>query len=92
MNIVIFAIVLSFLNTISTININHNHNHNLRNICLKTIIFKEKDIPKTVNKISYFLKNCYNKSINIITKNVIQYNSLPEEDRFIIDFVISSIL
>ena len=39
-----------------------------------------------------FFKNCYNKSINTITENVIKYNNLSEEDKFIIDFVVSSIL
>jgi hypothetical protein len=92
MNIVIVAVLLSIINFISCININQNNNHSLRNIFLRTIIFKEKSLPKTCNKMKQFFKKCYNKSIDILRENIIEYNNLSEEDKFLMDFIISSIL
>ena len=92
MNIFILVILLSIVNFISSININKNDNHSLRNIFLKTIIFKEKKIPKSYNKIKCFFKKCYDKTIVSISEGINEYNNLSEEDKLIMDFIISSIL
>jgi len=90
MNILIISILLiSIINFISCININSN---NFRNVTFKVIIFKKKTLPKIFYKLQNFYNKCYNKSIVSVSEGINEYNNLSDEDRLIIDFIISSIL
>ena len=91
MNIIILSLLLlNIIHYISSININRNNS--LRKITFKMIILKKKTLPKLLNKIRDFCTNCYNKSLVSVSEGIHEYNKLTEEEKLILDFVISSIL
>lgn len=91
MNIIIISLLLlNIIHYVSCININKNNS--LRKITFKLIILKKKTLPKLVDKIKDYCTNCYNKSLVSISEGIHEYNKLTEEEKLILDFVISSIL
>ena len=95
MNIVILIInltllLVSILPVNSSINIKiTNTNHLLRNTSLRLIILTKKTSPKCIQEFKDFYTVCYTKVIASINKKLIEYNSLSEEDRTLIETIIS---
>ena len=64
----------------------------LRNTKYQFIIFNRKVIPKTLNRIKTIWINHYNMYIEAINKPLIEYNALPEDEKTLIEFIISMVL
>jgi hypothetical protein len=89
---IVCILLLHFLYLVSSNNNYYNHNyHNIqiRNAGFKLIIFKEKTLPKFVKKITSFYEMCYYKSMISIAEGLSDYNNLSEEDRTLIETIIS---
>jgi len=68
------------------------HGTILRNTKYKIIIFNRKVLPKSLNRVRAFLINRYNSYVSVVNKHLIDYNGLPEDDKALIEFIISNIL
>lgn len=64
-------------------------NMQMRNIALRCVVVKQKKIPILINKFKKFYKLCYDKTIKTMSEGVINYNQLSEEEKTIIEAVIS---
>lgn len=64
-------------------------NMNTRNLLLRCVVVKQKKIPILINKFKNFYKLCYDKTIKTMSEGVINYNQLSEEEKTIIEAVIS---
>jgi|LakMenEpi03Aug12_release.lakeMendotaPanAssembly.Ray.scaffolds.fasta_scaffold695030_2 hypothetical protein len=90
MNIVILLIsfILFMSNNIVFINCNYC-TIRLRNTAFRMVIFKEKKIPNLIKKFSNFYKICYEKSIASLGAGMCDYTSLSEDEKTLIETVIS---
>lgn len=70
---------------------NVNNNNNIRNLGLRLIILKEKKYPKLLNSVKKKYKICYNKSMSNLCELINEYENLPDQDKTIIEFILSSI-
>ena len=88
MNIVIISTIL-----LSLINIINSSNNNcmlrFRNNSLKFILFKDKNNIKLLKKLKNYYELYYNKSIAKISEGIYEYNALSEDQKTIIETVIS---
>ena len=93
MNITILSfLTLSIINTINIININaimNNRGIIIKNKFLKLILFHDRKNMQLLKEANNFYKLCYNKSIASIAKGINDYNNLPEEEKQLIETVIS---
>jgi len=80
---------LYFIYVVSAINHNFNYNIQIRNTGLRMIIFKEKKLPKIVDKIKRFYELCYYKSIVSMSDGINDYYNLSPEERNLIESIIS---
>lgn len=90
MNIPILSLLL--LSVINIININaamNNHVIIIKNKFLKLILFHDRKNMQLFKEINYFYKICYNKSIASVAYVINEYNNLPEEEKQIIETIIS---
>ena len=69
-----------------------NYNHRLRNLGLKAVILKHKELPKLVSSIKYKYKLFYEKVIATIAEGMIEYEKLTYEEKEIIDKFISTFI
>jgi hypothetical protein len=53
------------------------------------VIFKEKKIPNLIKKFSNFYKICYEKSIACLGAGMCDYTTLSEDEKTLIETVIS---
>ena len=88
MNIFIFYAMLFYITNILATKNNYLH-IGLRNLAIRFIILKKKNIPILVNKIKNMYNLCYEKSISSISEGVINYNQLSDEEKTLIETVIS---
>jgi hypothetical protein len=84
-NIVLLLIVV---NTILASN-NWNSKHQIRNITFKTIIFKEKKVPKVVNYVKKYYNIYKEKTLVTISDYINDYNNLSFEEKQLVDFIFS---
>lgn len=101
MNIIILNFVLNLLfllfltSFVKMNNISYNTIRNIncttiRNITLRTIVFKEKRLPKFIKEvIKPFLENCYDRVYSSSVLSISHYNNLSEDDKTIIESIIS---
>lgn len=66
-----------------------NNNIELRNTIFRMVIFKDKTLPKIMTKIQYFYQLCCYKSVASVGEGMIDYYNLKEDDRTLIESVIS---
>lgn len=64
----------------------------LRNVGYKCIIFKEKWIPKMIRNKIYRFKQNYSGPLFVLNKYAIDYNGIAEEEKTLIETVISGVL
>ena len=64
----------------------------VRNAVYKFIIFKEKGFPKLIRNKVLLIKQNYADVIFILNKYAIDYNGLSEEEKTLIEAVISGVL
>ena len=86
---IVCILLLHFLYVASSSFNTHYYNHpkiGLRNAGFKMIIFKEKSLPKFIKK---FYELYYNKSVGFIGERLGDYNNLSEDDRTLIETIIS---
>ena len=69
--------------------IKNNIRHKLRNKILKYIIFKEKKMHKLCNVVKDTLKSCHNKNIVAVADSYYIYDELSEEDKIIIETILT---
>jgi hypothetical protein len=94
MNIVnlinLIFVLVSILPVYGSLNFNViNTNYRLRNTGLRLLILAKKNTPKLLQDVKDFYSICYNKAIVTISEKLIEYNSLSEEDRTLIENIIS---
>ena len=93
MNITILSLLtLSIINSINIININaimNNHGSIIKNKFLKFILFHDRKNIQLLKEANNFYKLCYNKSISSIAKGINDYNNLSEEEKQLIEAIIS---
>jgi hypothetical protein len=88
MNIVILTFIfLSFLNNV--ISISSNYGNRIKNNYLKLVLFSDKKNIKIFKELNNFYKICYNKSISCIGQGISDYNNLTEDEKQIVEAIIS---
>ena len=82
--------LLSLIQFISIYSTSTNYNNlRLRNYGLRLIVFKEKKLNKILLEVKKIIENYHNKSIIITAQGINTYNELSEEDKLILETVIS---
>ncbi len=89
MHNIFFFLILHFIYVVSAMNRNFNYNISIRNTGLRMIIFKEKKLPKILEKIKGFYELCYYKSIVSMGDGINEYYNLSDEERNLIEAIIS---
>ena len=91
MNIIICFLLLTFINSGFTIILynNQNFNHNLNRLALRYVIFREKKFAKIIKTIRNNLDIYHNKSIVCVAQGIISYNDLSEDEKTLVEAVIS---
>jgi hypothetical protein len=91
-----YILLLNLLNLFSYINASSSSSnmnfHGLRKLGFKYIIFKKKEYPKMLDSLRNQYQIYYEKSIGIISDCMCEYDKLSNEDKIIIDFIISNLL
>ena len=89
MNIVILSLILLCLININTNLSMNNHGIVIKNKFLKFILFNDRKNMQLLKQANNFYKICYNKSLSSIIQGVTEYNNLSEEEKELIEAVIS---
>ncbi len=91
MFIYIFFLInlLNLLNNISVNGVNNLYNNRLRNLGLRIIVFKEKKLQKILKGVKNITDIYYNKAIVCTADGINTYNDLSDDDRTIIETIIS---
>ena len=89
MFVIQLMMLLHILYIVSAMNAHFNFNIQVRNAGFKMIILKEKSIPKFIKNFKSFYELYYNKSVAFIGERLGDYNNLSEEDRTLIETIIS---
>ena len=88
MNIVILSILfISLLNNVTSIT--SNYGASLKNSYLKLLLLSDKRNIKIFKEFKNFYKICYNKSISCIGQGISDYNTLTEDEKTIVEAIIS---
>jgi len=88
-SILIFGLLsLIQFNSIYSASTNYN-NLRLRNYGLRLIVFKEKKLNKILFEFKKLFENYYNKSLVCTAQGINTYNELSEDDKLIIETIIS---
>jgi len=88
MNVIILTLLLiSILNNVNSIS--SNYGARIKNSYLKLILFSDKKNIKIFKNLKFFYKICYEKSIASIILGISDYNSLKEDEKQIIETIIS---
>jgi len=91
MNIVILFLLLNLINSgLSMVLYNYqNFNHNLNRLALRYVIFKEKKVAKIFKNIIATIELYHNKSIASVGEGLLSYNELSEDEKTLIETLIS---
>ncbi len=81
-------ILLICINFVHSITSNQN-NLRLRNLGLRIIVFKKKKLNKLLVNFHKIGENYYNKSLVLTANGVNYYNELSEDDKMLLDAVLS---
>ena len=88
MNIVILSILfISLLNNVTSIT--SNYGASLKNSYLKLLLLGDKRNIKIFKEFKNFYKICYNKSISCIGQGISDYNTLTDDEKTIVEAIIS---
>ena len=90
--ILLFSLLISYVNSSSKHFSNMNYNHGIRNLGLKIIIIKRKEYPKLLDTIKIKTQDLYEKTITRIGEYMCEYENLSPEDKAIVEFIISTVL
>jgi hypothetical protein len=93
MNIIQIILLFNFIVTALSV-CNINSNCSLRFVGIKMIILNKinNNYPKIVDSIKKQYKKCYEKSIGIISNIIIEYDKISDDDKKVLDLMISSVL
>jgi len=88
--LIISNIYLAFTNSkVHSNNKYYSYNHILHRISLRCIIFKEKKFAKIMKQVKHNLDIYHNKSIVSLAEGIISYQELSEDEKTLIEAVIS---
>ena len=88
MNIFILTILLiSFLNNVNSLT--SNYCVIIKNNYLKLLLLSDKRNIKIFKEFKNFYKICYNKSISCIGQGISDYNTLTDDEKTIVEAIIS---
>lgn len=88
MNIVILTfLLLCLVNNVESIS--KNYGSRIKNNYLKLLLLSGERNTKILKEIKYFYRICYNKSIACIGQGISDYNSLTEDEKQIVETIIS---
>jgi len=92
MNTIIIVVILNILlhlcGEYSSIDLNYSR-YRLKNVGLRFLVFKKKNVPIILKKFKNFYNACYNKSIASVGEGVCEFNNLSDEDKTIIETILS---
>jgi len=91
-NIILLFNILNLILVSSSYSSNWRGRHRIRNITLKFIIFKKKSVPKLLNYFNRHYEKSYNKLFISVADGIIKYENLSDEDKYIIDFILSTLI
>lgn len=90
MNYIKNILFLNFISIIIAItNNNNNYGIRIRNMGLRLIVLKEKKIHKILNNIHNNINKYHDNIIVYVANSIYRYNELSEDDRLLIETVIS---
>lgn len=89
MNIVFLGLLFNIINVVLINCINHPCKLNYNRFTLRCIIFKEKKLTKIIKKIKHYVEIYHNKSIVSIAEGVTTYSDLSEDEKTLIETIIS---
>ena len=87
MNLIILLLLIMMYNLYS-IDLNYSK-YKIKTFGLRFLVFKKKSVPIIFKNLKYFYNKCYYKSVASIGEGVINYNKLSEEDKLIIETILS---
>ena len=88
-NIVILLVFLIAVNGALGKSLYYNLHLNLNRMTLRYIIFKEKKLTKIIKNIINNLQHYHNKSIASVAEGVTSYHELSEDEKTLIETIIS---
>lgn len=89
MNIVFLGLLFNIINFVLINCINHQHKLNYSRFTLRCIIFKEKDLAKIIKKMKNHIEIYHNKSIVTLAEWITTFNDLSEDEKTLIETIIS---
>jgi hypothetical protein len=91
MNIVIFFVFLNVIYILGSNSLSqkYNLNYNFNRFALRYVIFKEKSLAKLLKSIINKFEIYHNKSIVSVAQGIITYNELSDDEKTLIETVIS---
>lgn len=89
MQLVAFLLLLHGLCVWPIFAMHSNYNIRIRNTGLRMVIFKEKKLPKILEKIRNFYELCCIKSVASVGEGINDYHNLSEEERTLIEAIIA---
>lgn len=89
--IVYIFFLINLLNLLNKLvnTMNNVYNNRLRNFGLRIIVFKEKKLVKILKEINKLKQIYYNKAIICTFDGINSYNELSDDDKTIIETIIS---
>jgi len=90
-NVFLLFSIFNLILVSSTSSSSWKNSHRIRNMSFKFIIFKEKKAPRLLNYFSSEYQKVYDKLFISIADGIIKYENLSDEDKYIVDFVFSTL-
>ena len=89
MNIVFLVLLFNIINFVFINCINQQHKLTYNRFTLRCIIFKEKKLAKTIKKMKNHIEIYHNKSIVTLAEWITTFNDLSEDEKTLIETIIS---
>ena len=91
-NIVLLFSMFNLILASSTSSPNWRNSHRIRNMSFKFVIFKEKKAPRLLNYFNRQYQKVYDKVLVTIANGIAEYENLSYEDKYIVDFIFSTLI
>jgi len=89
MNIINLILLFNLFTFALAKSYNKFHIYNQKATALKVSMFKKKNYPKLLDYVKTTSKVYYIKSIGIINNLIVDYENISDEDKTILEFIIS---
>ena len=89
MNIFILLLFLNIIHIVLSKFTFKNYNHDLNRLSLRYVVFKEKKLAKILRQLKHKFDIYHNKSIVSVAEGIIAFQELSEDEKTLIEVVIS---